>query len=81
MDKKAYAERTEKYLKDVIEGHQTSISAAAASIVGTVVGYPVNINIYFYIKNWKQKLNFNSFFFLITFHYLNLFFLIIEKIK
>jgi hypothetical protein len=55
MDKKAYAERTEKYLKDVIEGHQTSISAAAASIVGTVVGYPFDS-----IKTRMQTYNYGK---------------------
>lgn len=43
MDKKSYDERVKKHLENVIVSHKTSISAASASIVGTLVGYPVNI--------------------------------------
>jgi len=40
MDKKSYDERVKKHLSNVIVSHKTSISAASASIVGTLVGYP-----------------------------------------
>jgi len=43
MDKSAFTERAEKHLKNVVANHDASISAAVASIIGTVVGYPVNI--------------------------------------
>ncbi|ORX55338.1 mitochondrial carrier [Piromyces finnis] len=55
MDKKAYTERTEKYLKNVINNHQTSISAAAASVIGTVVGYPFDS-----IKTRMQTYNYGK---------------------
>jgi len=55
MDKSAYTERAEKHLKNVIANHDTSISAAVASIVGTVVGYPFDS-----IKTRMQTYNYGK---------------------
>ncbi|OUM60731.1 hypothetical protein PIROE2DRAFT_13459 [Piromyces sp. E2] len=55
MDKQAYTQRTEKYLRNVIDNHQTSISAAVASIIGTVVGYPFDS-----IKTRMQTYNYGK---------------------
>jgi len=55
MDKSAFTERAEKHLKNVIANHDASISAAVASIIGTVVGYPFDS-----IKTRMQTYNYGK---------------------
>jgi len=42
MDKESYEKRVKKHLENVIVNYRTTISATSASVVGTLVGYPVN---------------------------------------
>jgi len=55
MDKSSFTKRSKKYLVNVIANNETSISAAAASIIGTVVGYPFDS-----IKTRMQTYNYGK---------------------
>lgn len=55
MDKASYDKRIKNYVENVIVNNKTSISAASASIIGTLVGYPFDS-----IKTRMQTYNYGK---------------------